>query len=271
MYRVRSFIERNIAKIRTVVYRLSTILAGTMTCRTGGFGVLRFSTRSKASGLRSQMASAVKDVANNPGRSMGMYAPSPAIPSGKVRSQFKVPSSSTSTHTRLPTSCPCAAFVVKPKTARDRPTYAMSTGVWSTQSNHSQGNVMAAAVAVKTGIIRCRASSPTVFIWVGVVCLIVSLVPIHFDHLYLSLYSCRCSTIQQLTSMNQLAIQSHIRRVCTPLDRKRTGPWMCTRTGSCAWGEGASPANSTFHTYDTSSMSYNTCTRCFDIVGLIEW
>lgn len=34
-------------------------------------------------------------------------------------------------------------------------------------------------------------------------------------------FVCRCSTNQQLTSMNQLAIQSHIRRVCTPLDRKR--------------------------------------------------
>lgn len=46
---------------------------------------------------------------------------------------------------------------------------------------HNTGNVMAAAVAVKTGI------------------------------------------IQQLTSMNLLAIQSHVRRVCTPLDRVGRG------------------------------------------------
>lgn len=48
--------------------------------------------------------------------------------------------------------------------------YAMSTGNWSTQPTHGSGNMMAAAVAVKTGI------------------------------------------IQQITSTNQLAIQSHIRR-----------------------------------------------------------
>lgn len=72
--------------------------------------------------------------------------------------------------------------------------YAMSTGQWSTQPIHSVGNMVAASVAVKTGI------------------------------------------IQQMTSMNQLAIQSgllfknnrglslsHIRRVCTPLDRVGRG------------------------------------------------
>ena len=59
--------------------------------------------------------------------------------------------------------------------------YAMSTGNWATQPMHASGNIMAAAVAVKTGI------------------------------------------IQQMTSMNFLAIQSHIRRVCTPLDRVGRG------------------------------------------------
>ena len=61
--------------------------------------------------------------------------------------------------------------------------YAMSTGNWSTNAHpgHAASNSMAAAVAVKTGV------------------------------------------IQQLTSMNQLSIQSHIRRVCTPLDRVGCG------------------------------------------------
>lgn len=65
--------------------------------------------------------------------------------------------------------------------------YAMSTGNWSTGVTHSgyhagsNGNTMAAAVAVKTGI------------------------------------------IQQVTTMNAVSILSHIRRVCTPLDRVGRG------------------------------------------------
>lgn len=61
--------------------------------------------------------------------------------------------------------------------------YAMSTGNWlmTPHSTHNTGNSMAAAVAVKTGV------------------------------------------IQQLTCLNFLAVLSHVRRVCMPLDRVGRG------------------------------------------------
>lgn len=78
--------------------------------------------------------------------------------------------------------------------------YSMSTGNWSNtnpHSGHNSGNSMAAAVAVKTGVLRR---------WIGVfVCAYTDPTP------------------QQLTNFNAASVMSHIRRVCTPLDRVGRG------------------------------------------------
>lgn len=119
MFRMRSFVERGVAK--------------GMTCR-------------------SQMAQAIRDLGSNSGRGM-------ATVQAAVIAYFE-------SHT-------ISKFIA----------YSMATGNWSTtpHSNHSAGNSMAAAVAVKTGV------------------------------------------LQQLTNFNASSVLSHVRRVCTPLDRVGRG------------------------------------------------
>ena len=101
---------------------------------------------------RSQMALAVRDLSSSPGRSM-------ATIQSAIVGYFE-------SHT-------ITKYIA----------YSMSTGNWSTgiHGNHSTGNSMAAAVAVKTGV------------------------------------------LQQLTNFNMVSVLSHIRRVCTPLDRVGRG------------------------------------------------
>ena len=116
---------------------------------------------------RSQMAIAVRDLANNPGRSM-------AIIQSAIVGYFE-------SHTI--TKYISYSGRVLPVTLWAMFSSAMSTGNWSTgmHGNHSAGNSMAAAVAVKTGV------------------------------------------LQQLTNFNVVSVLSHIRRVCTPLDRVGRG------------------------------------------------
>jgi hypothetical protein len=90
---------------------------------------------------RSQMATAVRDLCANPGRSMGIIQAS-------IIGYFEAHQITKFAHPLLV------------QAGGDMVMYAMTTGNWSTQSAHSAGNMMAAAVAVKTGIIPPCVSFP---------------------------------------------------------------------------------------------------------------
>lgn len=178
---MRGFVERNIAK--------------TMTCR-------------------SQMANAVRELPTQPGRSMGViqscivgyFASVCVCVPTHARTGFRGPPGDQIHH---------VCHVHQPGRRPDLWAPPRLPGNWSTQQSHSSGNMMAAAVAVKTGIIRPPLPTrPKTMHGRGLP---------FFLCVASSSFGGERESVQQMTSMNHISIQSHIRRVCTPLDRVGRG------------------------------------------------